>query len=522
MMLDTAPRTVTLPNGRVVGFRAFGDGPPVVLLHASPRSAAALLPLGEQLADSHTVFAFDTPGFGWSEALRVARPDAADYADGLLAAFDALGIARAPIYGSHTGAAIAAAAAARHPGRVPALALDGYPVFTPAEQAEHLASYLPPIRPSWDGAHLAFIWSRVKDQFTVHPWHLNAHSARVPRPLPSADILQAVVVDFLAAGDDYRPAYAAAFRFDGLAGLRGLTVPAAVMARSDDSLFDDLDAVQDVPDCITVQRLSADPAAWAAAVRQALGRGGPGHAAPPAPGEAEMRVEGGLIGLRRSASPGATGKPILLLPPIPGSARGEAALSRALAAWCPVHTADLPGFGVSTLAGAPDAQAIAHALAAAARHSGLAEYDIVAWGESASIACLLRTSHPGGGLVLLHPVPDAERGAVVAHAADVTPRRDGTHLLAAWHQLRDASLWRPWFATDPAHAVDNGTDPDVPRLHAILTDWMRGGPEAARTLAAAMAVTLSEVLPHDACIITPPPERHACAAAILHSLSRKR
>jgi hypothetical protein len=115
-------------------------------------------------------------------------------------------------------------------------------------------------------------------------------------------------------------------------------------------------------------------------------------------------------------------------------------------------------------------------------------------------------------------VADADRDALAARMADVTPRGDGAHLLAAWHQLRDSCLWRPWFATDPAHALANGPDPDVPRLHAILTDWMRGGAEGRRTLQAAMAIPL----PPGTETIAPPPDRHARAAAILHSLARMR
>ena len=202
---DTAPRTV-LAGRRTIGYRRFGDGPPIVLLHASPRSSAALLPLGLRLAERFTVFALDSPGFGWSDPLPLTRPDAQDYAAALIEAFGALGLGRVPIYGSHTGAAIAVAAAAAYPKRVACLALDGYAIFSPEEQAEFLASYLAPITPHWDGTHLAWLWSRVKDQFTVFPWYWRAQQARLPRPLVPLHLLQAVVLDFLAAGDNYRHA----------------------------------------------------------------------------------------------------------------------------------------------------------------------------------------------------------------------------------------------------------------------------------------------------------------------------
>ena len=110
-----------------------------------------------------------------------------------------------------------------------------------------LATYLVPVVPHWDGTHLAWLWSRVKDQFTVFPWYRRAQSARVARPLVLDTVLQAVVRDFLAAGDDYRAAYAAAFRYDHLAGLRSVTVPTAATVRSDDLLSEHLDHLTDMP-----------------------------------------------------------------------------------------------------------------------------------------------------------------------------------------------------------------------------------------------------------------------------------
>lgn len=390
----------------------------------------------------------------------------------MIAAFDALGIAQAPVYGSHTGAAIAVAAALSHPGRVTALALDGYAMFTPTEQAEFLGTYLQPIRPEWDGAWLTWLWGRVKDQFSFFPWYLRADSARIARPLPPPTILQSVIVDFLAAGDAYRPGYAAAFRFPGLASLQQLAVACVVMARSDDLLFTHLDALTELPDCVTVQRLPPDDAAWAASVAS------------------------GTIGVARHGT--GVKRPIVLLPPIPGSAQGCVDLARALSRDRVVLTVDLPGFGASALSGPLVSVAIAQAIAVAV---GVAAFDVVACGESAAIGCALAGD---GRLVLLDPVPDTERDAVANAMVDVTARPDGGHLLAAWHQLRDARLWRPWFLRDPAHAIACGTDADASSLHATLTDWMRGGTAGHATLRAVLGPPLAGLIPRDAVVITAP------------------
>lgn len=541
---DTAPRTI-LAGRRTIGYRRFGNGSPIVLLHASPRSSAALLPLGLRLAERFTVFAFNSPGFGWSDPLPIARPDAQDYAAALIEAFDALGLGRVPVYGSHTGAAIAVAAAVSYPERIGCLALDGYAIFSPEEQAEFLASYLTPIMPHWDGAHLAWLWSRVKDQFTVFPWYWRAHQARLPRPLAPLHVLQAVAQDFLAAGDNYRHAYAAAFRYDHLAGLRQVRVPTVAMARSDDFLYHCLDQLTELPACVTVRRLGTDDDAWAAAMADALAVGAT-HTAPEIPatsaasGMMEVhRVPGGTIGLLRCGGGG--GRPLVLLPPLPGSARGQAGLARALAAARPVIAMDLPGFGTSAVRDARDADGIAAALRAALVSAGVEVWDVVALGEFGSIGAALASRLAGARLVLVDAVADAAREALCDHMVDVAPRIDGSHLLAAWHQLRDTALWRPWFERTPTHAIDAGLDPDTPALHAVLTDWMRGGTSGRETLAAAMARPLAGKLPASTALVATQghpwnealgqlrlpaqhagPDRRARAAAIQQALNTMR
>jgi pimeloyl-ACP methyl ester carboxylesterase len=507
MNFDTAPRIAETSDGRAVGYRRVGEGPPVAMLHASPRSAAAMLPLAMRLAENFTVFAFDTPGYGYSAPLSSERPDAFNYGDALVGAFDALGLTRVPIYGSHTGAAIAVAAAIDHPDRVSALALDGYAIFTPTEQADYATTYLAPIRPDWEGAWLAWLWSRVKDQFTFFPWYQRAQSARLPRALAPLAFRQNVIVDFLAAGDNYCAPYGAAFRFPGAAALRRVSVPTIVMARSDDLLFKDLDALADNPPNVSVRRVPAEDEAHATAVRAALSVGATGSApAVPKGRRRTAATSGGMLDVIRVAGGtiavtqfGATsGQPLILLSDVPGSAKGSAALAQALGRDGPVHAIDLPGFGASSLPSARSASDIARAVREALAIVGVDHAEIVACGASASVGCALADL---GRVVLIDPVPDGARAGLLEAFTDVAPREDGSHLLGAWHQLRDDTLWQPWFQRDPAHARNVGTDPDVARLQAVLTDWMRGGLAGKATLAAVLAEPLEGRVPAGACAI---------------------
>ena len=117
---------------RVHYFRS-GDGPPAVLIHSSPANARLLFKEIERLSRDFTVFAFDTPGFGLSDPLPLTTMTVADLADAMARTLDAIAMPRCPVFGTHTGAAIALELGVRHPERMTVLVLDGVPAFTDAE-----------------------------------------------------------------------------------------------------------------------------------------------------------------------------------------------------------------------------------------------------------------------------------------------------------------------------------------------------------------------------------------------------
>ncbi|MGY1779308.1 alpha/beta fold hydrolase [Geodermatophilus sp. SYSU D01036] len=103
---------------------------PVVLLHGLGLSSRYLVPLGRRLAAlGHDVVAPDLPGFGRSprdpRLRRPGGPDVATQTGHLLAWLDAVGIARAHVFGNSIGAQVGAELAARHPERVARLVLSG-------------------------------------------------------------------------------------------------------------------------------------------------------------------------------------------------------------------------------------------------------------------------------------------------------------------------------------------------------------------------------------------------------------
>ncbi|MGE0734181.1 MAG: alpha/beta fold hydrolase [Alphaproteobacteria bacterium] len=480
---------VAVAGGREVAFRRVGSGPPVVLLHASPRSSIAVMPLAQHLAQKFTVFAFDTPGFGLSEPLPFARADADVFANALLEAFDAIGLGRVPLFGSHTGAVIAMEFARRYPARVACLAFDGYPVFTPLEQAEALASYLMPIRPDWEGTYLAWLWSRVRDQLVFFPWYTRGSGTRLPIDTQPLAFHQAVLNDFLSAGDHYRVAYAAAFRYEPIAPIGEVKVPVSYITRTDDMLFPHLDRMPPLTAKDEIVRLTEDRAVWAATTTTAMSRAAGDAAAPSSAGfdDPDMKdtriarrivqVPGGQVMIRVAGTRGA--KPIVLIHGTPAASRGLEPVMRALAAKRRVIALDLPGHGGSSPA---DAQTTVEAMAAtlmtALTSLKLGGADIVGFEGGAAVAAALARQLPNAGrCIAVDPLPesDSARNALRAQLVDIAPVWGGGHLLAAWHHLRDAELWKPWFDRRLAAGRQLGADQDVAALDAGLAEWMRGG-----------------------------------------------
>lgn len=126
--------SVELGHG-VVRAACAGTGPPVVLLHQTPRSwdeYRDVLPL--LAVRGHRAIALDTPGFGCSAPLPGGGSIVA-WAAAIHAALDELGVERAAFVGHHTGGVIAIELAAQRPERVSALVLSSTPLTDAAYRA---------------------------------------------------------------------------------------------------------------------------------------------------------------------------------------------------------------------------------------------------------------------------------------------------------------------------------------------------------------------------------------------------
>lgn len=220
-------------------YRTSGSGTPILAIHASPGSSKQMLGLIAALSPAGQVFSPDTPGNGDTPALPIETPAITDLASAYLQFLDALQLDRVNLYGSHTGAAIAAELAILAPDRIAAVVLDGVQVLTPEALADIMSHYAFPFTPDLDGAYLSRAFLFCRDQYVFYPWYDRTVAGRRSGGLPTPAVLHDWVVEVLKACETYHLNYRAAFQWQALDRLPLLSRPVLAMAPGNDPLVDD-------------------------------------------------------------------------------------------------------------------------------------------------------------------------------------------------------------------------------------------------------------------------------------------
>jgi pimeloyl-ACP methyl ester carboxylesterase len=485
-------------EGRGVHYLRAGAGPPVVLLHAGMGSADQMSTLLRRLMAEHTVFAFDHPGYGDSDALpETDDVEVDDVADALNATLERLAMPRCPVYGSHTGGAVALELARRHPERVSAVVVDGPCMFRVEEAAFFRGEgYLPPFVVRDDGSHLFAAWIKVRDQAMWFPWNVRTHANRTSYPFGSPEDLHSRLLERLRAGDGYRAVYRAAF-IDGGEAVAAVTVPATFVAASNDLLLEHLDRLPPLRSHQRIVRTAPDSHvdALLRVLRDYRGRveAPPDAAFRPAARAINRRyvdLPGGQV-LVRSVGERRCGRPLVLLHDGRASSRVFEPLMRALARDRPVYAPDMPDNGASDPLAAerPAVADYAGAVADTVEALGVEGADVYAVGAGGAVALeLLRRRAVARAVV---EAPDwYPRGLARRLARDwvppLAPAWDGSHLTRLWLMLRDEYAFWPWFDTSPAAACAVDAPADWGEFHARVVDVLRRLPTYHRLTMAAL------------------------------------
>jgi len=477
-------RYVATAHG-LIHCRCAGSGAPVVLLHPSPLSGAAMAPFADNLSDRFKVFCFDTPGYGQSDALTPRPTSLNAYVDALIGAWDALGIVRCALIGAATGAQIAIELAKRYPQRVALLIADSACHFDDLSRERILARYFPDLTPCDHGGHLAAAWQMSRDLFLAFPWFDASAAARLNRDIPPPSVVQSVLLDCLRAGPDYARAYRLAFLNERAAQVQPLKVPTLIPLWQSSILKRFTEALLAQPLTGNIQTLHIDAGAAArvaaivAAVRARYSNGrADAEAATSTTSHRDYHsADWGQLHWRGDLR--GSGTPLLLLHDAAESSGQLQALVDANLGVRPVIAFDLPGHGDSDLAAnSNDASSHAEALGQALNALGIDQVEC--WGRFAGaqvaleLAALksINVSHLVH-LGTLHLSPEQRSALKTQHAPAFDPEASGAHLLRAWHRARDQAFFWPWFERTASNALMPGAAPSAADVNARVYQTLR-------------------------------------------------
>lgn len=221
------------PDGQI-HYITYGLGEPLLLLHATPRSAASFMPLMRLLGAKFQCFAADTLGFGNSDPLP-AKAKMEDLAQSMVHFLDAQRIEYAHVLGFHQGNKIAAAMAAGCPDRVSKAVLVGMTHSLVVSRKDRNAAimkivskYMTNYRESADGTHLLRAWASDYHSLAGIWWNPAIMTSR--RITESALRLQeSRMVEMIQCRRSIKEGYAMNFGFDLAATLRRIKSPTQVI-----------------------------------------------------------------------------------------------------------------------------------------------------------------------------------------------------------------------------------------------------------------------------------------------------
>ncbi|MGV8959807.1 MAG: alpha/beta fold hydrolase [Stenotrophomonas sp.] len=480
-------------GARQVHFRYAGNGPALLLIHQSPQNSRMWLQMIERFADRYTVIAPDTPGFGYSDALEGNPMTIAEFGAATLEFADALGLQRFAVFGMHTGGLIATWLAWANPQRVAALVVDGYAAFTPQESAQYGEAYLPPFVPMWDGSHLRWLWSRMREQKYFFPWYDGRAEAAMLIAPQTIDSTREAVMDVLDVGDTYRAGYAAAFRHNDHHWVSELQMPAWMVFRHGDPLLAHMPRLQNLPaNVVLVEERNGIPAMQAnmeqwlgAALADEAGFNMPAATATAGNGWSRHIVATPAGDIASWHRPGEGVLQVRLHAPGTRPAT-PAQIDPGTAAWL---LPDVPGHGASSeMDAALDVATMVGALRAAIDSvPGSLPIVLEAHGAAAGyVPALVEALGSRIREVILHApwlLTADEQALLLAGLPTTVVDRAGGYLCDAWQWERERHLLWPWMAPGaaarrrvdapaPAHVHDNVVEllRLSGRLHELLRD----------------------------------------------------
>ncbi len=497
-----------------VHYRICGEGPPIILLHDSPRSSVLHLPLLKYFSKEFSTIAIDTPGYGNSTPLKKdGQLEIIDFANALSETILGFKLEKCPVYGFHTSSKILLEFAARHPNRVSLAIMDG--LSLPEGDTDHkfISSYMRPFKITDTGSYLAEEWTRVRDFQRWFPWFLKSKKTRLSSNQRKMDFMHAYCMDLFMAGPHFSDAYAAAMRYKAVKVVPKVKAKSIFMARKDDVLYPFLDSLpKNLQENCKIERLTADIDKWKLRLLELFRENSrsketknfipPNPLSNPLEGDlvtkGYVQTKEGQVLIRRCGHGNKT--PIVFLHDLPGSSRADEEFIKLLSKDRIIYAIDLPGCNDSDKINDPTSKKYLDSIYQIITELNLKKINIVANGLSTSLAIEFSIFHKSKvDRIVLDSIilgNSAYRDNLSAnYLANIEPKIDGSHLHACWHMIRDQSIQWPWY--DGTKNAIRKIDPtlDETNIHIRLVDTLKQWHNAHDPIKASFEINLEEILP---------------------------
>ena len=218
---------------------------PLVMFHGSPSSSFSLARQMSKLGERRTVVAFDTMGQGDSCPPRSANDTFEDYARVYAEALSFLGLEfdRVDVFGTHTGARIAAEFAIAFPERTGKVILDGMRRGPNEFWHEYAASLDLSQYIDEDGSQFQKAWSKLRDSFFFFPPYRRDAAHFRGNPLPDAQTLHDYALEVFKGISWAHVPYQLAVLYPSEQRLPKITRPTLSTCAPADGPFGDIDYV---------------------------------------------------------------------------------------------------------------------------------------------------------------------------------------------------------------------------------------------------------------------------------------
>jgi len=469
---------------RQVRFLIAGSGPLIFLLHQSPKSADEYRPQIEEWSKDFTIIAPDTPGYGDSDPLATDQVTIEKIAKANIELADTLNIKEFGLYGFHTGAIISIAMGHHYPDRVKAIACNGVLVLTDSELENIREHYLPPYKPQWDGSHLSWLWSRMREQLIFFPWHERKEEARMRFDISPPKILHENSIEIMRAGDKYRQAYGAAFEYRLEKFVPELTIPALITAGEADPLSKCLEEL--IPsDSVSIETSKTHEEALEKSKAILLKHPAEGVPSLQSPiinndkfTKSIFHSAQGDIKIEKNFE--TTTNPLFCLHPAGGSSKTIRFITEAIGKEMDVCSIDLPGHGESYKESMETDSIKLHTdiISQILKDEDCDKLRIMAFQTSCATAldAAKNTSFDMKKIILIEPwiLNDQEVNDYIDKGLpQIEPDWSGGHLQTYWHMVRDSRLFWPWYNRTISGIIEGTPDLEEKQLDIEVTELIR-------------------------------------------------